>query len=46
MGPDKNTFVVAASTLLGPRIKMDRFLNCFAVAILKFKMATILDLMW
>ena len=43
---DRNIFLVAAPTFFGSRKQMDRFTNCFTVVILKFKMATILDLIW
>ena len=39
-------FIDCSYILLGSRKKKGRFINCFAVAILKFKMATILDIIW
>ena len=43
---DRNIFSVAAPTFFGLRKQIGRFINCFTVVILKFKMATILDLIW
>ena len=39
-------FLAAAPTFVGSRKQMGRFINCFTVVILKFKMATILVLIW
>ena len=43
---DRNIFCVAAPTFFGSRKQIGRFINCFTVVIMKFKMTTILDLIW
>ena len=43
---DRNICLAAAPAFVGSRKQMGRFINCFTVVILKFKKATILDLIW
>ncbi len=43
---DRNILLAASPTFVGSSKQMGRFINCFTVVMLKFKMATILDLIW
>ena len=43
---DRNIFLADGPTFVGSRKQMGRFINCFTVVILKFKMATTWDQIW